>query len=73
MLRLWGKGHPFTLMVGVETGGATMEVSVEVTQKMKSTTTVTQLDHSQEYAGRTVSQRTMEILAHPCLLLNYSP
>ena len=31
-----GKGEPFALLVGTQTGAATMESSMEITQKIKS-------------------------------------
>ena len=32
--RVWRKGNPFTLLVGMQTGTATMENSVEIPQKL---------------------------------------
>ena len=35
---MWRKGNPHTLLVGVKTGTATMENSMEVSQKTKNRT-----------------------------------
>ena len=37
---MWIKGKPHTLLVGVKTGAATMENSMEVSQKTKNRTTM---------------------------------
>ena len=37
---MWRKGNPPTLLVGIEIGGATMENSMEVPQKMKNRLTI---------------------------------
>ena len=33
---MWKKGNPFALFVGMQTGAATVQSSMEVTQKTKS-------------------------------------
>ena len=35
-MRLWRKGNPSALLVGVQTGAATAESSIEVPQKIKN-------------------------------------
>ena len=35
MVRIWRKGNPFALLVGTQTGAATLENSVELPQKME--------------------------------------
>ena len=35
---MWRKGNPSTLLVGVQTGAATMENSMEFSQKTKNVT-----------------------------------
>ena len=32
---MWRKGNPFALLVGMQTGAATVESSMEITQKLK--------------------------------------
>ena len=32
---MWKKGNPFTLLVGMQTGAATVESSMETSQKLK--------------------------------------
>ena len=38
--RVWRKGNPLTLLVGMQIGTTTMENSTEVPQKTKNKTTV---------------------------------
>ena len=38
--RVWRKGHPPTLLVGMQVGAATMENSTEVPQKTKNRVTM---------------------------------
>ena len=33
---MWRKGNPFALLVGIQTGAATVESSVEIPQKIKN-------------------------------------
>ena len=40
LARMWRKGNPFALLVGMQTGAATLENSVEVPQKIKNRTTI---------------------------------
>ena len=49
--RVWRKGNPPTLLVGMETGTTTMENRMEVPQKTKYRTTylMTQQSHSWAY------------------------
>ena len=35
LARMWRKGNPFALLVGMQTGAATVENSVEVPEKLK--------------------------------------
>ena len=37
--RMWRKGNPLALLVGMQTGVATVEISMEVTQKVKNRAT----------------------------------
>ena len=38
--RMWGEGNPHTLLVGVLTGAATMESSIEILQNIKNRSTI---------------------------------
>ena len=38
--RMWRKGNPHTLLVKTQTGAATMEKSMEISQKIKNTNTI---------------------------------
>ena len=38
LVRMWRKGTPSALLVGMQTGAATVESSVEFTQKIKNET-----------------------------------
>ena len=40
MERMWRNGNPLALLVGMQTGAAALENSVEVPQKIKSRTTL---------------------------------
>ena len=35
LARMWRKGNPFALLVGMQTGAATVENSMEMPQKLK--------------------------------------
>ena len=37
---MWQKGNPHTWLVGMQTGAATMENSIEISQKIKNTNTI---------------------------------
>ena len=36
-MRMWTKGNPQTLMLGMQTGAATMENSMDISQRTKNT------------------------------------
>ena len=36
LARMWRKGNPFALLVGMQTSIATVEISMEMTQKIKN-------------------------------------
>ena len=38
--RMWRKGNPQTLLVGMQSGASTMENSMEIPQKINNTTTM---------------------------------
>ena len=38
LVRMWRKGNPFALLVGMQTGAATVEISMEIPQKIKNGT-----------------------------------
>ena len=40
LVRMWKKGNPCALLVGIKLGGAIMENSMEVPQKIKNRTTI---------------------------------
>ena len=40
LARMWRNGNPLALLVGIQTGAATLENSVEVPQKTKNRTTL---------------------------------
>ena len=40
LARMWRNGNPLTLLVGMQTGAAALENSMEVSQKMKNRTTL---------------------------------
>ena len=40
LVRMWRKGNPLALLVGMQTGAATLENSMEVPQKIKNRATL---------------------------------
>ena len=40
LARIWRKGNPSTLLVGIQIGATTMENNMEVPQKTKNVTTI---------------------------------
>ena len=40
LTRMWRKGNPFALLMGMQTGIATLENSMEVPEKIKNRTTL---------------------------------
>ena len=36
LTRIWRKGNPFTVLVGMQTGAATVESSMEIPQQIKN-------------------------------------
>ena len=36
LVRMWRKGNPFALLLGMQTGAATVERSMEIAQKIKN-------------------------------------
>ena len=40
LVRMWGQGSPLALLVGMQTGAATVESSMEFPQKVKNGTTL---------------------------------
>ena len=50
LMKMWRKGNPLALLVGMQTGAATLENSMEVPQKIKNRTT--QQLHYEEFIQR---------------------
>ena len=61
--RVWGKGNPPILLVGMYIGAATVEDSMEVPQKTNKNHHMIQQSHSRVYIGQTNFKRYM----HPCV------
>ena len=53
-MRLWRKGNPSTLLVGMQTGAATVENSMEFPQKIKNGTAFSSSDPT----SGTISEET---------------
>ena len=45
-MRMWRNGNPLALLVGMQTGAATLENSVEVPQKIKNRTTLLPINNT---------------------------
>lgn len=63
-----GKGN---MLVGMQTGGITMEITVEFPQKLKIDPPHGQLHDSRVYTPRTL-YFALRMPVHPCSLLSYS-
>ena len=60
LVRMWGKGNPCALMVGMQTGAVTVESSMEVSKQIKNRTTLQSSNHTTGYlpkAYKTLIQR----------------
>ena len=66
--RVWRKGNIPTLLVRMQTGAATMENSVEISQKFKNRTTMRSSYSTSEYLSKEHEKKCKKILAFLCSL-----
>ena len=65
--RMWRKGNPSTLLVGMQTGEATVENSMEFPQKTKNGTAfLTQQFHCWVYTLRALKHQSRNTYAPQC-------
>jgi len=58
---MYNKGNPWTLLVGIETGAATVKTSIKVSQKTKNSTILkTQQFHSRVYIRKKKTERIIQ-------------
>ena len=49
LARMWRKRNPLVLLVGTQTGAATLENSMELPQKVKNTSTLSSSNYTTRY------------------------
>ena len=63
---MWRKGNPLTLLVGMQTGAATLENSMKVPQKVKNGTTLGHTNCSTKYYPKDRKNRFKGVHAPQC-------
>ena len=66
MVRLWRKGNPSTLLVGMQTGAATVENSIEFPQNQKLNSLLTRQFHCWDYTLRILKHQSKRTYAPQC-------
>ena len=59
-MRVWRKGNPLALLVGMQTGAATLENSMEVPQKINSRTTLRSSNRTTGYLSKEYKNTNLE-------------
>ena len=74
LARMWRKGNPPALLVGMEIGAATVENSMEVCQKIKNRTIILSSNSTPGYLPKvnenTNSKRYMQLYVHWTIIYN---
>ena len=65
--RIRRKAHPHTLLVGMQTGAATRENSVEISQKNKNRNTITSSYPFTGYLSEEIEINNSKRFMHPCV------
>ena len=65
LVRVWRKGKPLTLLVGVQTGAATQENSMEVPQKIENRTTLQPRNCTIRYLSKEYKNADSQGHMHP--------
>lgn len=70
MVRLWGRGDIYQLLVGVQIGTAIMQTIMEISQKSKSRPTILPSDSSPVCMKgvHTLPQRNLHICVYSCAI-----
>ena len=66
----WGKRNPYSFSVGVQTGVATVEISMGASQQTQTRTNVLHGCTTPRYIAETVSYYR-DLHVHPCLLMMF--
>ena len=61
------KGHPHTLLVGMQTGAATRENSMEISQKIKNRNTIHSSYATTGYLSKETEINNSKRFMHPCV------
>ena len=64
--RMWRKGNPSALLVGMQTDENTVENSMEFPQKTKNGTPLTQQFHCLDYTLRSLKHQSKRTYAPQC-------
>ena len=62
---MWKKRISFALLVGMQTGAATLENSEEVPQKIKNRTTLRPNNYTSRYLSKTYRYAVSKVHTHP--------
>ena len=65
LARIWRKGNPFVLLVGMQTGAATLENSIEVPQKVKNRATLQPRNCTTRYLPKGYKNTDLKEYMHP--------
>ena len=61
----WRKGNPFALLVGMQTGAATVEISIEIPQKIKNGTVLCPSNSISWYISKETLNSNFKRYMHP--------
>ena len=73
LARMWRKGNPCALVLGMQIGAATIETSMEVPQKIKTRTTILSGNSALEIypkVTKSLSQRYLHLHIHCSIIYN---
>ena len=69
-VRMWRKGNPRALLVGLQKSTATMENSEEVSQKIKNRTTIWPTNSTSGYLSKEIQNTNSERYRNPSVHCN---
>ena len=65
LVRMWKKGSPLTLLLGMQTGTATLENSIEAPQKVKNRTALQTRNYTTRYLPKGYKNADLKGHMHP--------
>ena len=68
--RMWRKGNPLALLLGMQTDAATLENNTEVPQKVKNTTTLQSSNCTARYLPKEYKNTDLKGYMHPDVYSN---